>query len=103
MVTSLRAEDYLGRSLNNTTPGTTDPVTDYVTRTVGATTDYLGRTTTCLPWPGAVAVTVPTTYYIAGGRIYCSTAGTAAAGAPTIPGSIGGTVVSGTATFTRYK
>jgi hypothetical protein len=103
MATSLRAEDYLGRSLTNGTPGTTDPVTDYVGRVAASTTDYLGRTTTCLPWPGAVAVTVGTTYYVAGGRMYVSVAGTPAAGAATIPGAVGGTVVSGTATFTRYK
>lgn len=103
MATSLLAEGYLGRSLINGTPGTTNPVTDYMGRATTATVDYMGQALTCAPWPGAVPVTLGTTYYISGGRIFVSVAGTPAAGAPTIPGSIGGTVVSGTATFTRYK
>lgn len=103
MATSLLAEGYLGRSLVNGTPGTTNPVTDYLGVVTTSTTDWLGRVLTCAPWFGAVPVTLNTTYYISGGRIYVSVAGTPAAGAPTIPGSVGGTVVSGTATFTRYK
>jgi hypothetical protein len=102
MATSLLAEDYMGRSLGNATPGTTNPVIDYVGRSTTATADYLGRTTICAAWPGAVPVVLNARYYISGGRIYVSVAGTPAAGAPTIPGTIGGTVVSGTATFTRY-
>jgi len=103
MVTSLRKEDYLGRDLTNGTPGTTDPVTDFLGRTTTATADYLGVSLTSLPWPGAVAVTLGTVYYISGGEIYVSVAGTPASGAPTIPGTVGGTVVSGTATFTRSE
>lgn len=103
MATSTRVEDYMGRSLTNGTPGTTDPVTDYVGRQVTSTADYSGRALTCLPWPGAVAVTLGSTYYVTGGRLVVTTAGTPLAGAATIPGSIGGTVTSGTATFTRYK
>ena len=102
MATSLLAEDYMGRSLANATPGTTNPVTDYTGRSTTSTADFVGRSLTCGAWPGAVPVTLGTRYYITGGRIYVSTAGTPAAGAPTIPGTIGGTVVSGTATFTRY-
>lgn len=46
MATSTKRQDYLGRWLNNANPGTTNPATDYLTRTCAATTDYLGRALT---------------------------------------------------------
>lgn len=103
MVTSLRKEDYLGRDLANATPGTTDPVRDYTGRVTTATADYLGRALTVLPWPGAVPVALGDYYYVVGGELIVTTAGTAAAGAPALPGAVGGTVVSGTATLTRTE
>jgi hypothetical protein len=43
MTTTTDTHDYLGRTLNNDTPGTT-AATDYLGRAVGASdTDYLGR------------------------------------------------------------
>ena len=103
MATSTRKADYLGRNLTNGTPGTTDPVTDYVGRNTAATTDYLSRLLTVLTWPGAVAMALGEQYWVVGGYLVVTTAGTAAAGAPTIPGSVGGTVVSGTVTLTRWR
>ena len=47
MATSLFAADYMGRALQNATPGTTDPVLDYAGREVqDDDTDYMGRALT---------------------------------------------------------
>jgi hypothetical protein len=43
MATSTHTHDYLGRALQNATPGTTDPVLDYLGRETTATADYIGR------------------------------------------------------------
>ena len=43
MATSTHTRDFVGRALQNATPGTTDPLKDYLGRNTGATTDYLGR------------------------------------------------------------
>lgn len=45
MATSTKRQDYLGRWLNNANPGTTNPATDYLTRTCTGSADYLGRAT----------------------------------------------------------
>lgn len=103
MVASTRIEDYMGRNLINGNPGVTNPVGDYMGRTTTATVDYLGRLLTVLPWPGAVAVTVGALYYVAGGELVVSIAGTPDAGAAALPANVGDTVVSGTATFTRTE
>lgn len=44
MATSLHTHDYIGRALANATPGTTDPVRDFLGRLTTATVDFLGRT-----------------------------------------------------------
>jgi len=103
MATSTRKADYLSRNLTNGTPGTTDPVTDYLGRNTASTTDYTGRLLTVLTWPGAVAMALGEQYWVVGGYLVVTTAGTAAAGAPTIPGTIGGTVASNTVTLTRWR
>jgi len=103
MVTSTRKEDYMGRNLANATPGTTDPVLDYTGRVTTATVDYLGRALTVLTWPGVLAMAVGDQFWVVGGDLIVTTAGTSAAGAPALPGSIGGTVVSGTVTLTRTE
>ena len=43
MATSTHTHDYMGRELQNATPGTTDPVLDYLGRETTATVDYMGR------------------------------------------------------------
>jgi hypothetical protein len=43
MATSTHTHDYLGRELANATPGTTDPVRDFLGRITTATVDYIGR------------------------------------------------------------
>jgi hypothetical protein len=44
MATTLHTADYLGRALQNETPGTTDPALDFLGREVATgNKDYLGR------------------------------------------------------------
>jgi hypothetical protein len=43
MATSTHTHDYLGRPLQNASPGVTDPVLDYLGRVTTATVDFLGR------------------------------------------------------------
>lgn len=44
MATTLNTADYMGRLLQNATPGTTDPVLDYLGREVDTgNVDYMGR------------------------------------------------------------
>jgi hypothetical protein len=44
MATTTRTKDYMGRALANATPGTTDPVLDFLGREILAgNLDYLGR------------------------------------------------------------
>jgi hypothetical protein len=44
MATTTRTMDYMGRDLQNATPGTTDPVFDYLGREILAgNLDYMGR------------------------------------------------------------
>lgn len=103
MATSTFKEDFLGRDLGNATPGTTNPVTDSIGRSTTSTADYLGRLLTVATWPGILAMTVGQLFWVVGGELVVTTAGTSAAGAPALPGSVGGTVVSGTATLTRTE
>jgi hypothetical protein len=45
MATSTATTDYMGRALQNASPGVTDPVLDYLGREIAtSTTDYMGRT-----------------------------------------------------------
>ena len=44
MATTTNTHDFIGRALQNATPGTTDPAKDYLGRNVGAgNVDHLGR------------------------------------------------------------
>ena len=56
-----------------------------------------------LTWPGVLAMAVGDQFWVVGGDLVVTTAGTSAAGAPALPGSVGGTVVSGTVTLTRTE
>lgn len=103
MTTTTRKEDYLGRDLTNATPGTSQ-ATDFLGRAVTASDkDFVGRNLTSAPWTATTAYTVGTVVYVAGGELVCTVAGTSAGTAPTAPGSVGGTVVDGTATWQRTE
>lgn len=41
--TTTETHDYMGRALANATPGTTDPVLDYLGRETVDDVDYVGR------------------------------------------------------------
>jgi len=43
MATSTHTHDFLGRELQNASPGVTDPVRDHLGRITTATVDHLGR------------------------------------------------------------
>jgi len=46
MATTTDTVDYLGRALQNASPGVTDPVLDYMAREIQAgDLDYMGRAT----------------------------------------------------------
>ena len=104
MPTTTYKEDYLGRDLVNATPGTSQ-ATDSTGRAVQAgNIDFLGRALTSKPWVIATPYTVGTVVYVAGGELTCTVAGTShASTAPTAPGSVGGTVVDNTVTWTRTE
>lgn len=43
MATSTHTHDFVGRALQNQTPGVTNPVRDFLGRLTTATVDFLGR------------------------------------------------------------
>lgn len=94
----------MGRNLTNATPGTSQ-ATDYLGRNVTASDkDYMGLLLTSAPWAVATAYALGYVVYVAGGELTCTTAGTShATTAPTAPGSVGGTVVDNTVTWTRTE
>lgn len=104
MTTTTRKDDYLGRSLVNATPGTSQAVDTLGRNVQTGDLDYLGRNLTDKPWAASTATSVGTLVYLSGGQeLTCTTAGTTGATAPTAPGSVGGTVTDGSVTWTRTK
>lgn len=100
MATTLLTRDFLLRTLQNATPGTTDPVLDYLGRSIGASdVDTLGRDVVAPVWATATAYTIPQLVELSTGEILeLTVAGTSDAAEPTPPG-YGDTVVDGTATW----
>jgi hypothetical protein len=43
MATSTKTHDYMGRGLQNASPGVTNPVKDFVGRNTTSTADYIGQ------------------------------------------------------------
>lgn len=56
-----------------------------------------------LPWAATTAYSLGTVVSVSGGTLEVTAAGTSGASAPTLPGTVGGTVVNGTVTFTRVS
>lgn len=104
-ISTTKLQDYLGRWLTNSNPGTSG-ATDSLGRSVKASDkDYLGRAlqfTSPSAWAQSTAYTTGTYTRLSGGQILlCSTSGTSGASAPTAPSTVGGTVTDGTAHWTR--
>ncbi len=106
MPTTTKMQDYLGRWLNNTTPGTTNATDNLGRAVVAGDKDYAGRSLTFTD-PGLFAATTAYTVNqfcrLSTGEILQATvAGTSAASAPSPP-ALYATVVSGGVTFRRMK
>lgn len=101
MVTTLNLRDHLGRSLSNTTPGTSD-ATDHLGRDVVASDlDFVGRDLISTDWAATTAYSLGD--YVDGTSdelAVCVSAGTSDAGEPTWP-AYGDTVVDATVTWRR--
>lgn len=100
MATSLRRRDYLLRSLQNATPGTTDPVLDTFGRTV-TNTDHLGRANTAPAWIAATvyAVGAIVTEVLSGKVLQATVGGTSHATTEPVAPGYGETVVDNTVTW----
>ncbi len=103
MVTTLNLRDYLGRSLSNATPGTTD-ATDHLGRdVVTGDLDFVGRDLIAVERANSTAYSVGDYIEFASGNLYEVTgAGTTAASEPSESGvEYGDELTDGTATLTR--
>jgi hypothetical protein len=104
MATTLLLRDFLGRDLQNATPGTTDPALDFMGRAVGASdVDYQGVDLISEARANSHAVTLGEFLDFASGNLYKVTgAGTTAASEPSESGiDIGDPLTDGTATLER--
>lgn len=104
MATTLRLRDFLGKTLANATPGTTDPAKDGLGRSVIASDkDYLGRGLIATARANSTVYATNVYVQFAGGKLYkVTTGGTSAAAPPSETGiGYGQTLTDGTATLTR--
>jgi hypothetical protein len=104
MATTLRLRDYLGRLLQNATPGTTDPVKNFLGKNVQAgNIDSTGRTLIATTRANSTAYATGDYVQFASGKLYKTTAGgTSAASPPSETGiEYGQNLTDGTATLNR--
>jgi len=104
MATTLRLRDYLGRVLANATPGTTDPVKDYIGRNVqAANLDTFGRTLIATTRANSTAYALGAYVQFVAGNFYVATVGGTSAAAPPSETGIGygQSLVDGTVTWQR--
>ena len=98
MATTTKLQDWLGRWLNNGTPGTTN-ASDFLGRQVQAgDKDYMGQSLTLsepAAWAASHAYTVGAYVNASGGIMKATVAGTSGAAAPTWPTTVGGGVNDG--------
>ena len=102
MTTTTKLQDFLGRWLSNSNPGTTN-AGDFLGRNVvTGDKDFVGRGLTFsnpAVWVTATAYTIGQYCRGSGGQIMVATvAGTSGAAAPTWPATVGGGVDDGTST-----
>lgn len=108
MATTTKLQDFLGRWLNNATPGSTN-ATDFLGRNVvTGGKDFTGRLLTFdnpNSWAQTTAYSSGARVRLASGAILeATTGGTSVTGsAPTAPSKVGGTVTDGTVTWKRLK
>ena len=104
MATTLRLRDSLGRSLQNATPGTTDPALDFIGRPVAAgNVDYMGRGLIATARANTTAYSAGAYVQFSGGNLYVVTgSGTSAGSAPSESGiDYGEALTDGTVTLQR--
>ncbi len=103
MVTTLNLRDYLGRSLTNDTPGTSD-ATDHLGRdVVTGDLDFVGRDLVAVARANSTAYSLGDYIEFASGNLYkVTTAGTTAASEPSESGvDYGDSLEDGTADLRR--
>lgn len=104
MATTTRLRDFLGRDLQNATPGTTDPALDFLGREVQASDlDYIDRDLIATARANDTAYSAGDYVEFASGNLYKVTgAGTSAASEPSESGvEYGESLDDGTATLQR--
>lgn len=104
MATTLRLRDFLGRDLQNATPGTTDPALDSLGREVqSGNVDHLGRGLIATARANTTAYASGAYVEFASGKLYrVTTAGTSAASPPSESGvDYGEGLTDGTAVYER--
>lgn len=104
MATTLKRRDYLLRVLGNATPGTTDPVTDTLGRSVPAgNIDHLGRPLTAAAWATGTVYAVGdiVTLVASGAVMQVTVAGTSHATTAPVAPAYGATVTDNTVTWRR--
>jgi hypothetical protein len=104
MATTLRLRDFLGRALQNETPGTTDPALDFAGREVLASNlDFMGRSLIATARANTTAYSAGDYVEFASGNLYKVTgAGTSAASEPSETGvDYGEALTDGTVTLER--
>lgn len=102
MATTTSLRDYLLRPLQNATPGTTDPVLDYIGREIGAgDVDYIGRALVATTWAATTAYATGDYVELSTGELLRATAGGTSDAAEPAPPGYGQTVVDATVTWVQ--
>ena len=102
MATTLKLRDFLGRDLQNDTPGTTDPALDFIGREVqAANLDSMGRSLIAETRANTHAVTVGEYLEFASGNLYEVTGAGTTAGSEPSEVAYGAELTDGTATLVR--
>jgi hypothetical protein len=104
MATTLRLRDRMGRLLQNATPGTTDPVKDFLGRNIQAgNVDFRGLALIATLRANTTAYATGVYVQFASGNLYLVTAGGTSAASPPSESGIGygQSLTDGTVTLQR--